>query len=92
MTCGVCCCSQARETLHPEEDAPTALSAENTKDLAEALQQEIDEIKDTSTDVFTYNKTGIGGLIYITMRDDAGDDPPPGPPVILYSTPFHFPF
>eukprot|EP00884_Botryococcus_braunii_P004450 jgi/Botrbrau1/14005/Bobra.150_1s0015.1 len=65
---------EAYETLYPEGHGQIA--AHNATDLAEALEDEIAGIKDKSKDVFSYNKTGIPGLVYITMGDDNGG---PGP-------------
>lgn len=61
-------------TIAPESSA--AASA----DIAAALASEVAELKQQDGKLFAYHSTGVSGLAYITMRDDAGNSPLPAPP------------
>ena len=60
---------QFYEKLHPASAAPSSAPA---KDIAAAIADEVAELKDEDTQLFTYHKTNIHGLAYLTMRNDAG--------------------
>jgi hypothetical protein len=64
-------CIQAYEALHP--NAPEAVKPEaDAQDLAAALEEEVADLKDKSNQLFSYHKTGVPGLVFITLREDAG--------------------
>ncbi len=63
------CCNQFYEKLHPHSAAPSKGPA---KDIAAAIADEVAELKDQDSQLFTYHKTNIHGLAYLTMREDAG--------------------
>lgn len=65
----VICRLQFYEKLHPNTAAPLIASA---KDIAAAIADEVADLKTGDSQLFTYHKTNIHGMIYLTMRDDAG--------------------
>jgi hypothetical protein len=64
-------CLQFYERLHPESANPAEAPI---KDIAAAIADEVAGLKDTEAQLFTYNKTNIHGLVYLTMKEDAGKE------------------
>ena len=79
VTCSVL---QYYEKLTPTI-APQS-SAAASADIAAALASEVAELKQQDGKLFAYHSTGVSGLAYITMRDDAGNSlflPHPAQPI-----------
>ena len=64
--------SQYYEKANP---GAAAASAGGAHEIAQALEEEVAELKQGESDLFKYHNTNIGGLAYVSMAQDAGAPP-----------------
>lgn len=65
--------SQLYEADHPEAAKPQATAA--PQDVAAALAQEIDELKDTKKALFYYRSTGIHSTVFVEIKYEGSPGP-----------------
>lgn len=63
---------QFYEKLCPGKGETNEAAGSDATDIAAAIADEVAGLKDQSNRIFVYHKTNVNGLIYLSMRADAG--------------------
>lgn len=72
---------QFYEKLSPGKGETEGAADSAPTDIATAIADEVAELKDKDKRVFVYHKTNVNGLVYLSMKSDAGPVSQPRPDI-----------